>query len=94
MKQATNLTGKGVTTKKAPKSKVTGPLTQDRRTRVPDQVNPGLLVQPSTNGSENIVITVSAPSFEVKTRARANSKRASNENSEPKADHEDMNGSL
>ena len=34
------------------------------------------------------------PSFEIKTRARANSKRASNENTEPKADHEDVSGSV
>ena len=33
MKQAINLTGKGVTSKKAPKTKASGPLTQEKRGR-------------------------------------------------------------
>ena len=37
---------------------------------------------------ENLVITLPKPSAEVKTRAKANSKRVSNENLEPTASFE------
>ena len=82
MKQAINLTGKAAGVKKAAKSKARGSASAERRSLEAEQGQITSLQQPDRSMYENLVITLPKPSAEVKTRAKGNSKRVSNENLE------------
>ena len=88
MKQAINLTGKAAGAKKAAKSKAKGQAPSESGPLEAGQGQITSLQQPDRSMYENLVITLPKPSAEVKTRAKANSKRVSNENLEPKASFE------
>ena len=85
MKQAINLTGKGAGVKKAARSRVRGTISAEKKLKAAEQGQIASLPQPDKSMFENPVITVPKPSTVVKTRARVNSKRVSNENTQPKA---------
>ena len=85
MKQAINLTGKGAGVKKAAKSRVRGTASAEEKLKAAGQGQIAALPQPDIGMFENPVITVPKLSTEVKTRARGNSKRVSNENTHPEA---------
>ena len=85
MKQAINLTGKGAGVKKAARSRVRGTASAEKKLKAAGQGQIAALPQPDIGIFENPVHTAPKPGTDVKTRARVNSKRVSNENTHPEA---------